>query len=110
MWERSSAWFDVAVALGVFAIGGVLFGRFEQHKPRIRRVAKVILVTALYVWIAQGAGRGWAGLFIGFFGVAALVVHAWWLPRHGINGWTAEPYDKYLALVGSRPRREFTHE
>jgi pimeloyl-ACP methyl ester carboxylesterase len=26
----------------------------------------------------------------------ALVVHCWWLPRHGINGWTREPKDKYL--------------
>jgi hypothetical protein len=34
-----------------------------------------------------------------------VVIHAWWLPRHGIDGLTAEPYDKYLALVTRAPRR-----
>jgi len=27
-------------------------------------------------------------------------VHVWWLPRHGINGWTGEPKEKYYALRG----------
>jgi hypothetical protein len=102
MWQRDSVWFDLAVILAVFALGSVTFGRFEQHKPRLRRVVKVVLVSALYVWIAQGAGRLWAGVFLGVAALAALVVHTWWLPRHGINGWTAEPYDKYLALVTKR--------
>jgi hypothetical protein len=26
-------------------------------------------------------------------------VHLVWLPRHGVNGFTAEPREKYLALV-----------
>jgi hypothetical protein len=102
MWERQTAWFDLAVILGVFALGSVLFGRFEQHKPRARRVAKVLLVSALYVWIAQGAGRLWSALFLGVVAVVAAVVHMWWLPRNGISGWTAEPYDKYLELVTRR--------
>ena len=29
----------------------------------------------------------------------------YWLPKHGINGWTAEPYDKYLELVRGRRQR-----
>lgn len=102
MWGRQTAWFDLAVILGVFALGSVLFGRFEQHKPRARRVAKVVLVSALYVGIAQGAGRLWSGLFLAAVAVGAAVVHAWWLPKHGISGWTAEPYDKYLELVTRR--------
>ena len=24
----------------------------------------------------------------------------WWLPRRGVNGWTAEPRDRYYALLG----------
>ncbi len=102
MWQRDSAWFDLAVVFAIFAFGNVCFGRFEQHKPRARRVLKVIVVSALYVWIAQGAGRPWAYGFLGFFGLAAAVVHLWWLPKNGINGWTAEPYDQYLALVTKR--------
>ena len=37
---------------------------------------------------------------------AALTVHAWWLPRHGINGWTAEPKEKYYALRGWKYHRQ----
>jgi len=29
-----------------------------------------------------------------------LVIHLWWLPKHGINGWTGEPREKYYALRG----------
>jgi len=41
MWDRSPAWFDLAVILGVFALGSILFGRFEQHKPRARPSTRV---------------------------------------------------------------------
>lgn len=36
--------------------------------------------------------------------IGVLNVHLVWLPKHGINGWTAEPYDKYLELMRSRSR------
>ena len=104
MWDNATPWFDVAIVLGVFAVGGVLFGRFEQHKPRLRRVLKVVIVSAFYVWLAQAAGRGWAYAFLGLMGAVAAYVHAWWLPKHGINGLTAEPYDKYLELMRRRGR------
>jgi hypothetical protein len=35
--------------------------------------------------------------------VGVLVVHGWWLPRKGVNGWTAEPRDRYFALMGLDP-------
>jgi len=105
MWSTDSAWFDLAIILGVFAVGGILFGRFEQHKPRWRRVLKVVLVSAIYVSLAHYAGRAWAYGYLGLFAVAAVVVHAWWLPRHGIDGWTAEPYEQYLDLILRRKKR-----
>jgi hypothetical protein len=37
-------------------------------------------------------------------GLIAAYVHIVWLPKHGINGWTGEPKDKYYALIGARPR------
>ena len=92
-------WFDVAVILGIFAFGSILFGRFEEHKSRSRRVLKVILVLAVTLVVMELAGRavGYALLAVPL--IAATYVHAWWLPKHGINGWTAEPRDQYLALV-----------
>lgn len=43
---------------------------------------------------------------IALMGLVAVYVHAWLLPKHGINGWTAEPYDKCLELVA--PARDTT--
>ena len=42
-----------------------------------------IYLTLLAVWI-----------------IPVVVVHMWWLPKHGVNGWTGEPKDKYYALRG----------
>lgn len=99
MWRLDTPWFIVALVMTIFAIGGVIFGRFEQHKPRWRRVLKQPLVLAVFLLVDRFAGRPWAFGLLGAFAVAALVIHGWWLPRNGINGWTAEPYDRYLALV-----------
>jgi hypothetical protein len=40
---------------------------------------------------------GWA--LIGMALVAAGVIHLWWLPSNGVNGWTGEPKEKYYALI-----------
>jgi hypothetical protein len=29
-----------------------------------------------------------------------LIIHVWWLPKKGINGWTGEPKEKYYELRG----------
>jgi hypothetical protein len=40
-----------------------------------------------------------------FWGVITLmttgqvILHAWYFPKQGINGLTAEPYDRYLATI-----------
>ena len=107
MWGRDTPWFDLAVILGVFAVGNVLFARFVVHQNRARRVLKVVLFSAFYVWLAQEFGRPWAYGFLALAFVAAAGVHLWWLPKHGINWWTAEPYD-YLELV-TRPRGSRHH-
>jgi hypothetical protein len=31
-----------------------------------------------------------------------VAIHMWWLPKHGINGWTGEPKEKYHELRGWR--------
>lgn len=104
MWRLDTPWFMVALVMTSFAVGGVIFGRFEQHKPRWRRVLKQPLVLAAFVLVDRFGGRPWAYGLLGLFAATAVVVHAWWLPKHGINGWTAEPYDQYLALVNGKQR------
>jgi hypothetical protein len=101
-------WFEVAVVASTFALGNILFGHFEEGVPKRRKVLKFFALTGLAVLISATAGRAW---FYGFLGLGAtfvLVVHGWWLPRHGINPWTGEPRDRYYQLRGwkVRPRAE----
>ena len=47
MWSTKTVWFDVAIVMGIFAVGNILFGHFEEHKPKSRCVLKVALVAGV---------------------------------------------------------------
>jgi hypothetical protein len=99
MWKTDSLWFDVAVVMSIFAVGNILFGHFEQHRPPWRRLLKVAIVLAVTLGLAATAGRSWAYGVLAVPLLLAAWVHLVWLPRHGVNGWTGEPRERYLALV-----------
>jgi hypothetical protein len=99
MWRTDTLWFDLAIVMMIFAVGSVLFGRFEEHKPRARRLLKVVMVTAVVLTLSATVGRAIAFGVMAIPLIAAAYVHLVWLPKRGINGWTAEPRDKYLELV-----------
>lgn len=104
MWRTDNLWFDVAMVMTIFAVGSILFGRFEEHRPRWRRLLKVAVVLTVVVGLSATAGRIWAyGVLVPPL-LGAVWVHLSWLPSHGINGWTAEPRDKYLELLARRRR------
>ncbi|HEX9164515.1 MAG TPA: hypothetical protein VF862_01290 [Gemmatimonadales bacterium] len=103
-WSTDTPWFDCFLITAIFAVGSICFGRFEEHRPRPRRLLKLALVTAAFVALSQAAGRGIALALLAVPLAGAAYVHLVWLPGHGVNGWTAEPRDRYLALV-SRPVR-----
>ena len=44
--------------------------------------------------------RPWSYVVIAIPLALVLVIHGWWLPRQGINGWTAEPKDRYYKFRG----------
>ena len=100
MWRTDTYWFDVAVAMTVFMLGHLFFGRFVEYQSRGRRLLKSLLGIALVVGTSVWAGRTWMYALVGAILVGVLVVHAWWLPRKGVNGWTAEPRERYYALMG----------
>ena len=104
MWNTQTAWFDVAVVMTIFAIGNILFGHFEEHKPKLRRVMKVVLVVGLIAALSSSGLRWVAYSLITVLGLGAVYVHAWWLPKHGVNGWTGEPRDRYFELLNVAPR------
>lgn len=99
-------WLDVA-AMAVFLIAGnVLFAHFEPMASMTRRVMKVLVTLAITAAVSYFFGR--KGVMVAF-GVALLPVvyiHAIWLPRNGVNGWTGEPKAKYYALRGWPPPQE----
>ena len=105
MWQINTYWFDVAVVMSIFAFGNICFGHFEEHKPKLRRVMKVIIVLTVVLVLASTMGRVWAYIVLSLPLLGAAYVHLRWLPQHGINGWTGEPKDKYLELVTQRRNR-----
>lgn len=106
MWRIDSPWFDVAVVGVAFAIGNILFGRFEEHRPRWRRLVKLALTLALVVGLSTTVGRFWAYAWMAPLLVLVVWVHGVWLPRQGVNGWTAEPRERYLELVRTATLRD----
>ncbi len=97
---NSPYWFELAVVFGITAVGNILMGHFEAGVPKWKRVTKILLIAALSVAISATAGRVWFFALLGAVTVAVVIIHCWWLPKHGIDGWTAEPREKYYALRG----------
>jgi hypothetical protein len=97
---NSPYWFEVALIMALTATGTVLMGRWEERTPTWRRVLKPYVFAGLSVLLSATAGRGWFFALLGVLALAVLVIHAWWLPKKGIHGWTGEPREKYYALRG----------
>lgn len=94
-------WMEVAVVAIIFAVGNILFGHWEAETPKWRRLLKFLLILGLTLGLSAALGRRWAFFFLGALALVAVIIHGWWLPwRHGINGWTGEPKEKYYALRG----------
>src|SRR5262249_39547399 len=105
MWNIQTAWFDVAIVMSIFAVGSILFGHFEEHKPKWRRLLKVAIVLAMTLALSYFGLRWLAYTFIGIvLPIIVAYIHLRWLPSHGINGWTGEPKDKYYELLGIHGR------
>jgi hypothetical protein len=93
-------WIDIAAMATLFALGNILSGHVEERTRTWRRVLTFfVLVTAVTATSAT-AGRAWSASLVGALLAAAAVIHGWWLPKRGINGFTGEPTDKYYALRG----------
>jgi hypothetical protein len=105
MWDTDTIWFDAAVVCAFFALGNICFGRFSEYQPRLLRVAKLVVTLAIVLGLSAFGYRmiGYALLGAGLIGLA--YVHAYWLPKHGVNGWTAEPRDRYERLIVPRRSR-----
>ncbi|RYG25046.1 hypothetical protein EON82_08565 [bacterium] len=93
---------DLLVVTLVFAVGNLVWGHFEAKTPLWRRWAKYFAFLVITALLSAKFGHVGVATMLGLGFVAAVVVHGWWLPKHGINGWTGEPREAYERLRGWR--------
>lgn len=94
---------DVGVMAAFLAVGNVAFRHFDPFMPLWRRLLKSALILMVTAAISYFLGRRGVLVAFGIIMVPLIYVHAIWLPRHGVNGWTGEPKEKYYALRGWPP-------
>ena len=91
---------EVLVVFMVASIAYFLvFNNFEKHLPAKRRIVKLFVVIAVLAMIGILFGRYAFWAVITFMTIGQVILHAWYFPKQGINGLTAEPYDRYLAAI-----------
>jgi hypothetical protein len=86
----------------------VVFDNFEKHMPAQRRVIKlfVVLGTLAIIGILFGRYAFWGVIVL--MTIGQVYLHGWYFPKHGINGLTAEPHDKYLEVIAKMKGNEQT--
>ena len=91
---------EILLVLAIASIAYfVLFNNFEKHSQPKRRITKLFIVVGVLAVLGILFGRHvfWGIIFLMTMG--QIYLHAWYFPKHGINGLTAEPYDKYLEVI-----------
>ena len=91
-------WFDLFVLAAVLVIGEIYFGHFNDLFPKWRRLRKITVIMVTTALLSLLVGH-WSLLFIGAMALVGSGYHWWWCRKHGIDPFTAEPRDKFEALV-----------
>jgi len=93
----------ITEVLVVFTIASVayfvVFNNFEKHLPIARRILKLFIVVGTLAITGLLFSRYAFWGVITLMTIGQIVLHGWYFPKKGINGLTAEPYDKYLATI-----------
>ena len=77
----------------------LVFNNFEKHLPLKRRVTKLLVVVGVLAVLGILFGRYVFWGIITLMTLGQIYLHGWYFPKHGINGLTAEPHDKYLEVI-----------
>ena len=77
----------------------LVFNNFEKHVPFKKRITKLFVVVGVLavIGILFGSMIFWGVIFL--MTIGQFILHGWYFPKQGINGLTAEPYDKYLETI-----------
>jgi len=91
---------EIFVVFGIAGIAYFLaFNNFEKHLPVGRRVVKLFTVISILAITGMLFGKHVFWSFIALMTLGQIYLHGWYFPKQGINGLTAEPYDKYLEVI-----------
>jgi hypothetical protein len=100
LFNTNTLWFEIALITSIFAFGQIYFAHFEIQTPKWKKLLKIIFFMVLSCTISISFGRQWFIVLLALLFAFAGFIHIWWLPKNGINGWTAEPKEKYYAFRG----------
>ena len=106
---RERIYLDIGIAVAACIVANVVYNNFERHLPAPRRVAKGAVMFAILGTLGFVLGRAVFWSVIGLMTVGQLILHAWWFPKNGVNGLTAEPRDRYLELIAGKRGRARGH-
>lgn len=90
---------DFIIVPAGWILGNIIFNKFEKHLPLYKRFMKLVLTTGVLYAIGYFGGRQALYAMLGSMVIGMVVLHAWWFPKNGINGLTAEPYFRYLRTI-----------
>jgi len=91
---------EITIVFTIASIAYFLaFNNFEKHQPLPRRIIKLLIVVGVLAGIGILFGRFTFWGLITLMTTGQVYLHGWYFPQHGINGLTAEPYDKYLETI-----------
>lgn len=94
---------ELAVVAVILLAGNIAFRHFEPKMPWWRRVLKSALILGCTAMISYQFGRNGVLVGAGLALAAFLYIHGYWLPKNGVDGWTAEPRARYHELRGWPP-------
>ncbi len=77
----------------------VVFNNFEKHLPIARRILKLLMVVGALAVIGLLFSRYAFWGVIALMTIGQIILHGWYFPKRGVNGLTAEPYDRYLEVI-----------
>ena len=92
--------FALTAMAAALVAGNLAFRHFEPQLAWWRRLLKALAALAITGGVSHYFGRTGVIVWFTIAAIPILYVHAYWLPRHGVNGWTGEPREKYYALRG----------
>jgi hypothetical protein len=91
-------------------LGNIIFNNFEKHLPLYKRFIKFVLTVGVLYIIGYFLGRIALYSVLILMSMGMVMLHAWWFPKNGINGLTAQPYFRYLRFIDKMKGKSYSNK